>query len=605
MIEYDGGSWGFSVVCRVRGSVFQKAFTVALPSAVLAIVLQFLLKGELGGELTELGEKLRNQMDGMNTIWSGYTTVLGFLIVFRNNQAYTRFWEGATLINQVRGEWFNAVSCLIAFCSRDAARQDDVRYFQYSLVRLASILYCFALQQICALDDDALEILKIDTMDTNSAELLTEANDKCEVVVQWIQRFIVESSDSKVIDIPPPILTRAFQELSRGIVNLNNVRKISEIPFPFPYAQTLTVMLLVHWLVTPMMAAAAIDSSWWAGIMCFLSVASFWSLYYIALEIDQPFGEDKNDLPIREMQKDFNRSILVLLDERTQAVPSFLIRSPQELHNKPSLTQCKSDFSAMLRQVAGTTGERGPRRHRHSRYSNRLTSGAKELPDTLRNSIASSGASRGTGFSLGVTSVSPSDISCAGVPAGDKLLSPEVTESDFEPLQEESNEDGEAGDANCSPGTHWETSGSSPMEGLALEHRQPKRKRSKQKRARQNGASGGHGHGADGGGGGSAAGSRGGVHSPWLPPAWVQEQPLAGPRGPRICEGAPLPPRDLEGEAPRSRWAGGAQGGPDQECCNVEDSWQPLFHGRACAEILPIEAPPQQPADIGQDVPDP
>merc|ERR1712066_212550 len=27
-------------------------------------------------------------------MWAGYTSVLGFLMVFRNNQAYTRFWEG-------------------------------------------------------------------------------------------------------------------------------------------------------------------------------------------------------------------------------------------------------------------------------------------------------------------------------------------------------------------------------------------------------------------------------------------------------------------------------------------------------------------------------
>ena len=30
---------------------------------------------------------------GLDSIWSGYTFILGFLIVFRSNQAYSRFWE--------------------------------------------------------------------------------------------------------------------------------------------------------------------------------------------------------------------------------------------------------------------------------------------------------------------------------------------------------------------------------------------------------------------------------------------------------------------------------------------------------------------------------
>lgn len=36
----------------------------------------------------------------------------------------------------------------------------------------------------------------------------------------------------------------------------------------------------------------------------FVVSTSFWTLFYIAQEIDQPFGEDANDLPVRDMQKE-------------------------------------------------------------------------------------------------------------------------------------------------------------------------------------------------------------------------------------------------------------------------------------------------------------
>merc|ERR1719221_1467113 len=82
-------------------------------------------------------------------------------------------------------------------------------------------------------------------------------------------------------------------------------------------------MMLVHWLVTPMLASQTIRSPWWAAAMCFFVTTSYWSLIYIALEIDQPFGSDHNDLPIREMQVDFNRSLLQLLDPRAQKPPEY------------------------------------------------------------------------------------------------------------------------------------------------------------------------------------------------------------------------------------------------------------------------------------------
>ena len=33
------------------------------------------------------------------------------------------------------------------------------------------------------------------------------------------------------------------------------------------------------------------------------------TLFYIAQEIDQPFGEDPNDLPVVQMQSDFNHKL--------------------------------------------------------------------------------------------------------------------------------------------------------------------------------------------------------------------------------------------------------------------------------------------------------
>merc|ERR1712048_101729 len=97
-------------------------------------------------------------------------------------------------------------------------------------------------------------------MDETALEFLQDCNDRCEILLQWLQRLIVDAEAAGTLKIAPPILSRAYQQLGIGIVNLNNCRKIKDIAFPYPYAQMITLTLLVHWIITPMLASQVIAS---------------------------------------------------------------------------------------------------------------------------------------------------------------------------------------------------------------------------------------------------------------------------------------------------------------------------------------------------------
>eukprot|EP00930_Biecheleria_cincta_P030638 TRINITY_DN21217_c0_g1_i1.p1 TRINITY_DN21217_c0_g1~~TRINITY_DN21217_c0_g1_i1.p1 ORF type:complete len:569 (+),score=124.84 TRINITY_DN21217_c0_g1_i1:84-1790(+) len=323
MIDYtsNGSSWIVAQVFSFNGSVLHKAFGYAAVNAVLAGVLHWVLRNQTDGEIL-------NSMDDVPLIWTGYTSILGFLVVFRNNQAYSRFWEGATLVRQVRGEWFNSVSALIAFSKKDdpEKKQDRVlmektNNFQELLVRLASALYCSALRQVCDLDENALQVLDLSEVTPESVQMLAEAHDRCQLIIFWLQALIIKAEKDRVLDVPSPILSRSFQELSRGMVNLTNLHKIKEIPFPYPYQQMLIVMLIIHNMITSCMAAVIVGSLFWACTMTFMVTGSFWTVIYIAVEIDQPFGDDPNDLPLIEMQEEFNADLVRLLKTAGAGLP--------------------------------------------------------------------------------------------------------------------------------------------------------------------------------------------------------------------------------------------------------------------------------------------
>lgn len=323
MIDYKHGVWGMGVLLKRRGSVIPKALVWSLPCAIITVLLHQSVESEKGNDSLE--------MEGIMTIWSSFTFVLGFLIVFRSNQAYSRFWESVTLFQQTSGEWTSALSNLLSFCRLDEEVNFEVLKFQQYLIKLLSLLHCSALQTMCELDDDSLEILSLTGIEEKSLRHLKNSPDRAETVLLWIEKLIIDANNRNLFEVPAPILSRAFQELSQGMVGVNDVRKIRMVPFPFPYSQYLSLMLVCHWMLTPVMASQLVVKPYWAGVIVFVVSTSFWTLFYIAQEIDQPFGEDANDLPVREMQKDFNEKLEYFTDPLSYTLPAF---NPRNMDQK-------------------------------------------------------------------------------------------------------------------------------------------------------------------------------------------------------------------------------------------------------------------------------
>merc|ERR1719282_790478 len=165
------------------------------------------------------------------------------------------------------------------------------------------------------------ELLDIEGIDAVSLQTVKESDSKVELVFQWIQQVIVENIDSGVLVVPAPILSRAFQELANGMCQFHEAIKISSIPFPFPYAQTCDWLLILHWCVTPVVISQWVTEPCWGAIFSFVQVFIFWCLNSIAVEIENPFGKDANDIDAEKMQIEINRHLMLLLEARTKRTP--------------------------------------------------------------------------------------------------------------------------------------------------------------------------------------------------------------------------------------------------------------------------------------------
>jgi len=336
VIRYGSGLGPFvGKLLQREGSVFPFAFAVAIPSGILTAALKMLQRWEA---VDDEGWQQSLGMPGIlddSAPWSAFTFLVGFLIVFRTSEAYGRFWGGCTATHLLRAHWFSACAETLAFCRHSREAQERVWVFQHTLVRLFSLLHAVALAEIedCESDDPnevmalGYPVLDIQGLSKRSLLRLRQSGTKVELVYQWVQQLIVENIHTGVLDIPAPILARSFDELTSGMMQFQEAMKISTIPFPFPYAQTAQWLLILHWVAVPFMASQWVSSVGWAFVFAFLQVFVLWALNLIAVEIENPFGMDANDIDAKSMQIEMNEFLLQMLYEAQQEAPSLTERA--------------------------------------------------------------------------------------------------------------------------------------------------------------------------------------------------------------------------------------------------------------------------------------
>merc|ERR1719382_376822 len=83
--------------------------------------------------------------------------------------------------------------------------------------------------------------------------------------------------------------------------------------FPFPYVQLLVLLLLSYTLLAPFAVSAIVNHIVWAPCLVFFPVFGCHALNFISMELEDPFGDDPNDLPLAHFQTEMNSCLLMLL----------------------------------------------------------------------------------------------------------------------------------------------------------------------------------------------------------------------------------------------------------------------------------------------------
>lgn len=138
---------------------------------------------------------------------------------------------------------------------------------------------------------------------------LEHCSDRVSKVMFWIVHDL--AAVSRDLDTAPPIQSRMFQELSNGMLGFNNCLKISDVPFPFPYAQLLTVVLSLYSLFIPLYISCFTEHVFISPLVSFVLFVGIWGVNEVAKELENPFGADTNDISL----VDFHARFIDILNE--------------------------------------------------------------------------------------------------------------------------------------------------------------------------------------------------------------------------------------------------------------------------------------------------
>ncbi len=293
MITYDPSNW-FKALAIHKADTFRKLIPW------LALV-GFFTWGVAYFELNHLQfsqtERVRN-LPMMHTLL-GF--VISFLLVFRTNTAYDRWWEGRKLWGQLVNVSRNlAVKVDTYLPAEDTSTRS---FFAGIIAAFAHEMRLHLQLEKTRLALDHLPHPEIPDFD-RSRHVPAQVAEKMQVRVQQLYRSGTIRGDQ---------LITLNTELVQFLDICGACERIKNTPIPYSYSSFIKKFIVIYVLTLPFGFVFSLGYIAIPVVMFIFYVLA--SLELIAEEIEDPFGLDSNDLPMERLAAMIKRNVEELLRE--------------------------------------------------------------------------------------------------------------------------------------------------------------------------------------------------------------------------------------------------------------------------------------------------
>lgn len=342
MILYDGSST-FDIILRWKGSVLHSswALSVHLVLATLFAAVMSYMYNEDPDFLKFNGAKATDTLGKL----------LAFLLVFRSKLSYDRYWEGRNLVTKMRTaatEFARKVPILV--WGKDEAAKRDRANIRRLYIQLYLLIHIHSKKEI----DDLLEKYNQKKKEATDTVVATRArsdtactdDDKAQMKQMEIHGLLTEDERNRLLHagdhfvmVSATWLTMALHgQIKKGRMHLNeyleiekeiaamiatwqDMEKITCTPFPFPYTQMCRVFNVLFNYTLGISLVSSMGN--FTPVATFVITLGFFGLDCVSQEIEDPFGEDENDLPMTEIVDEVQECTRTLAVQKDGSAPSY------------------------------------------------------------------------------------------------------------------------------------------------------------------------------------------------------------------------------------------------------------------------------------------
>lgn len=231
-------------------------------------------------------------------IYTLFGIALAIFLGFRNTVSYDRFWEGRKLWGALLNHTRSLAQQVHNFIPDDARHKEEKTIF---IQQMSAMVYALNHQlratdptvDISRLLSPAL-IKKLEGVEYKPVIIMRELGAR---INQWKQRGTIDT----ILQVAMDNHLTAFSDIIGGC------ERIASTPIPFSYNVLLHRTIYIYCFLLPLGFANSLG--WYAPFIITFVAYTFTALEAIADELEDPFGNMQNDLPLDAMSANIERTI--------------------------------------------------------------------------------------------------------------------------------------------------------------------------------------------------------------------------------------------------------------------------------------------------------
>jgi putative membrane protein len=301
MIDYDAHDWRTHLF-DIKGSLIREIIGRVSTCVAWAAIVVFI-------------HTYVHPLDVPGTVHGYIGIALSLLLVFRTNASYDRFWEGRRQWGSIINESRNLARAAVVHLKDSPALRDEV--VRWTAAFAYATMYNLRGERGLGPVEDRLP-------KSDAEAVLAAPHVPLAVAVRLSERLASARDEGLISDY---ILVMLDQNVQLLVDYLGACERIHKTPLPFPYVVHLRRALILYCFTLPF---ALLTTFGWRTVAATLLVAyTLFGVEEIGVEIEDPFGNDDNDLPLDQFCATIDQNLSALLDDagRGDVRPSTAVAS--------------------------------------------------------------------------------------------------------------------------------------------------------------------------------------------------------------------------------------------------------------------------------------